>query len=121
MLFDCPFFKKKGRKGWRRKGLGEGFNSTCNVLFLKKKKDLKHGWQNNNIHEIWLISMCVCILLCFTFGKKHKFLVKVCEQHVTVNKNMGFGVRHLVLLFTSSTTLAISLNFSFLFYKIWKL
>lgn len=91
------------------------------MSYFLKKKDLKHGWQNNNIHEIWLISMCVCILLCFTFGKKHKFLVKVCEQHVTVNKNMGFGVRHLVLLFTSSTTLAISLNFSFLFYKIWKL
>lgn len=39
--------------------------------------------------------------------EKNKFLIEVCRQYVMVNENMGFGLRYLVWLFTSSMTLAI--------------
>lgn len=54
------------------------------------------------------------------FEKNHKFLTKVCKQYVRVDKNVGICLKHLVLLVTSSVTLAISLNLSFP-YKIRKL
>lgn len=64
--------------------------------------------------------MCVYLIIFYMFEKNHKFLTKVCKQYVRVDKNVGICLKHLVLLFTSSVTLAISLNLSFP-YKIRKL
>ena len=88
------------------KGLGERVLAVS-VMFYFFKKEI---WNKNGktVTPSNLADGYVCFYFIFFYMlEKNKFLIEVCRQYVMVNENMGFGLRYLVWLFTSSMTLAI--------------
>ena len=88
------------------KGLGER-DLAVSVMFYFLKKEI---WNKNGkiVTPSNLAYRYVYFyFILFYMLEKNKFLTKVCRQYVMVSETMGFGLKYLVWLFTSSMTLAI--------------
>lgn len=98
-------FQKISRK-YGRERAGERDLAVSVMFYFLKKEILNKNGKTVTPSNLADEYACFYFILYYTL-EKNKFLIKVCRQYVMVNENMGFGLRYLVWLFTSSMTLAI--------------